>query len=254
MDIICIPFAFPGLPKIHCAFQTRQAHALSSTPSQDSPYAHSSIGYRVGDDYDRVTANRESLMRTLSFDSWSFVWQVHGTTMRFDPPATDAECSDILEGDGLATSIPGRALVIQTADCQPLLLAHAGGAHVAALHVGWKGNRLGFPQSGVAAFCTHYGLDPADVYAVRGPSLGPGKSEFINYDQEWGPEFDAYHNITTRTVDLWRLTRDQLIEAGLSPDNIFSLDLCTCTLQDWFFSYRRERPCGRQASLIWIGQ
>ena len=61
MDVISIPFAFPGLPNIRCAFQTRQAYGLSSAPSQESPYAHSSIGYRVGDDYDRVTANRESL-------------------------------------------------------------------------------------------------------------------------------------------------------------------------------------------------
>lgn len=252
MDVICIPFAFPGLPAIHCAFQTRLAAGQPLDPSHHSPYAFSSIGYNVGDAYDRVTANRAALQHTLPFASWSFVWQVHGTTMRFDPPATDTECSAIPEGDGMGTSEPGRALVIQTADCQPVLLAHADGKHVAALHVGWKGNRLGFPQSGVREFCAHYGLDPADVYAVRGPSLGPGKSEFVNYDQEWGPAFGAYFDPATRTVDLWRLTRDQLREAGLRPDRIFGLDLCTHTLKDWFFSYRRERPCGRQASLIWM--
>lgn len=254
MDVICIPFAFPGLPKVHCVFQTRQAYAHSPTPSRESPYAHASIGYRVGDSYERVTAYRETLKQTLGFSSWNFVWQVHGTTMQFDPPGTDAECSDIPEGDGIGTTIPGRALVIQTADCQPVMLAHADGSHVAALHVGWRGNRQGFPQSGVRDFCLQYGLDPADLFAVRGPSLGPGQSEFINYDQEWGPEFDAYYTPANRTVDLWRLTRDQLQEAGLRPERIFGLDLCTFTLQDWFFSYRRERPCGRQAALIWIEQ
>ncbi len=101
----------------------------------------------------------------------------------------------------------------------------------------WAGEATAWdsPQSGVRDFCEQYGLEPKDLFAVRGPSLGPGQSEFINYDQEWGPEFDAYHDTRTRTVDLWRLTRDQLQEAGLQPERIFGLDLCTFTLDDWFF-------------------
>jgi copper oxidase (laccase) domain-containing protein len=52
-------------------------------------------------------------------------------------------------------------------------------------------------------------------------------------------------------MDLWRLTRSQLETAGLLPERIFSLDLCTYSLPGDLFSYRRDPRCGRQGSVIW---
>jgi copper oxidase (laccase) domain-containing protein len=124
---------------------------------------------------------------------------------------------------------------------------------VAGLHVGWRGNRAEFPGLAVAALCDRYGARPDELVAVRGPSLGPGSSEFVNFDLEWGEAYRAYHDPAARTVDLWRLTRDQLVRAGLKAGCIFSLDLDTCVLPE-FFSYRRDRITGRQASLVWISR
>ena len=53
-------------------------------------------------------------------------------------------------------------------------------------------------------------------------------------------------------MDLWSLTRDQLLQAGLLPGNVFSLDMCTMCREELFFSYRRDKKCGRQASMILI--
>ena len=156
------------------------------------------------------------------------------------------------KGDGLATDKPGIGLIIKTADCQPVLVAHKGGRHIAAFHIGWRGNRLRFLQSGIAGFCGRYGLDARDLLAVRGPSLGPQRSEFVNYGKEWGPDFANWFNARDKTMNLWRLTRDQLLEAGLPDEGIFGLDLCTASMPDSFFSYRRDGICGRQANVIWI--
>ena len=49
-----------------------------------------------------------------------------------------------------------------------------------------------------------------------------------------------------------RMPRDQLLEAGLPDEGIFGLDLCTASMPDSFFSYRRDGICGRQANVIWI--
>lgn len=246
--IAFLPFRFPGVPKVSCAFTTRLGGA--SLP----PYAAANLSFDVGDDPSAVIANREAIARRLNFAHWQECRQVHGDTLHFEPePRLPAEPSDC-EGDGLATSRPGQALVVKTADCQPLLLAHASGRHVAALHVGWRGNLLDFPGRGVAAFCRHYGLRPADVLAVRGPSLSPAASEFTNFEREFGPRFAAWFDPATRTVDLWRLTADQLAAAGLDPANVFAIDLCTRERSDIFFSYRCERVTGRQAGLIWIGK
>jgi len=170
----------------------------------------------------------------------------------FEPNATDASADPMQEADGMATSRPGLGLLIKTADCQALLLAHASGRHVAALHVGWRGNRVDYPGKGVREFCARYGLNPAELSAVRGPSLGPAAAEFVNFTAEWGPKFLPWFDTGRQTMDLWRLTRHQLEAAGLLPERIFSLDLCTYSLPDILFSYRRDKQCGRQGSVIWM--
>ena len=253
--MIIIPFSFPGLPNIKAAFTTRLGGV------SQGPYASANLSWEVGDEDGRVLANRQILQRQLGFEQWFETRQVHGVEMIIDPgPPSAGTGADVsprpsLEADGSATARPGLALIVKTADCQPILLTHhggRGGRHVAALHCGWRGNRQGFPQKGVAAFCEAYNLHPEDLLAVRGPSLGPGASEFVNFDLEWGNAFHDYFDPEAKTVALWRLTRDQLLTAGLRPDRIFALDLCTASLPATFFSYRRDKITGRQVGLIWI--
>ncbi len=252
--IAAISFTFPGVPGVRCAFgmrATSPARDASGGDEPADPFCGGNISYRVGDDPERVTRTRRAFQKALGFSSWHSLTQVHGTDMVFDPDQDTLSETSVPRADGQATSRPGAALAIKTADCQPILLAHASGRHVAALHAGWRGNVMDFPGTGVAAFCARYGLSPADCLAVRGPSLGPWAAEFIHFEEEFGAGFRAYFDPATRTVDLWRLTRDQLIGAGLTPEHIFGLDLCTASSAH-FFSYRRSRTTGRQAAFIWI--
>lgn len=241
-----LPFSFPGLPGVGCAFTSRRGGA------SPSPYNGANLSFDLGDDAEAVRANREAVARRLGLSGWCECRQVHGTTMHNDPEPGDPAREAVLEGDGMFTARPGAGLVIKTADCQPLMLAHESGRYVGALHVGWRGNVAGLPGLGVARFCEAFGLDPAGVLAVRGPSLGPARAEFTGFEVEFGPGFQDYFDPDTRTVDLWRLTRDQLVAAGLRPENIFGMDLCTYDHADTFFSYRRDRMTGRQAGIIWI--
>lgn len=240
-----IPFAFPGLDRVGCAFGAR-------APGARGPLDGGNISLDVGDDPRAVRSWRRAMRDALGLGPWQELRQVHGTQMLFDPDPGDIDAPGTIEADGLATARPGQALVIKTADCQPVLLAHESGSVVAALHVGWRGNVADFPGRGVRALCAEYGLEPSGLLAVRGPSLGPAASEFTNFETEFGPAFTPYHDPATHTVDLWRLTRDQLVAAGLLPERIHGLDLCTRSFPELFFSYRRQRACGRQASVIWI--
>ncbi|MDR2573057.1 MAG: polyphenol oxidase family protein [Desulfovibrio sp.] len=245
-DVSYISFAFPGLENIRCAFQTRPGGVSSG------PFGGGNIAFNTGDDPASVTANRASLRRVLGLTAVAELEQIHGDRLIFEPEPIPPEAAPSVQGDGLAASRRGIALLVRTADCQPLLLAHKNGGHIAALHVGWRGNRCSFPISGVRWFCQRYGLDPADVLAVRGPSLSPAKAEFINFDREWGPSFRRWFEPESRTMDLWGLTKAQLLEAGLPERQIYSLDLCTAENSELFFSYRTKKTCGRQANLIWI--
>src|SRR5438270_2176366 len=47
--------------------------------------------------------------------------------------------NNLPEGDGLVTDAAGIALVIQTADCLPILIHDQQGQSIAACHAGWRG-------------------------------------------------------------------------------------------------------------------
>lgn len=240
-QVAFIPFSFPGMASVGCAFTSRQGGASVY------PYFASNISYDVGDDPAAVSANREAIKQRLGLTELVDCTQVHQDAVVFEL-AEGRPCT----GDGLATRRSRVGLMVKTADCQPILLAHETGRFVAGLHVGWRGNVMNFPGSGVRAVCERYDCDPAELFAVRGPSLGPQRAEFTNFESEFGPAFADYHDPDAGTVNLWRLTCDQLAKEGLRPERIHGIDMCTMSLPEVFFSYRGEKTTGRQAGIIWI--
>ncbi len=230
-----IPFAFPGLPKVGCAFTTALAGNMSFVAEQAG---------------ENVAANRHRIMSTLGLRRWVEFHQVHGTEFLIEPePAPPEQRIPALDADGGCTGRKGLALLIKTADCQPILFTDKSGRAVAALHAGWRGNAAGYPGIGLTRFCETFSIGPEEVLAVRGPSLG--RAEFIHFEREWPAQFTPWFDAERRSMDLWSLLRRQLIEAGMLPEHIFSLDLCTQSLPGLFFSHRRGDR-GRQLSLIWI--
>lgn len=231
-----IPFAFPGVPGVGCLFSCRPAGNLAFFPGAEGA---------------PVIGARQKLLSRLKLERWVELLQVHGQDMLVNPPATPVHEASSLQGDGACTNERGLALAVKTADCQPLLVVNRQGTAIAAMHVGWRGNAMNFPASGIKRFCEAFGLEPEDLMAVRGPSLGPLAAEFVNFAREWPPEFRPWFDEQRQTMDLWALTRHQLVTVGLRPEHIFSLDLCTHSLPDVLFSHRRGHR-GRQAALIWL--
>lgn len=190
-------------------------------------------------------------MQNAGFAAWAEINQVHGNTI---VPAHGEDTVDpekLVDADGVYTCSPDTGLIIKTADCQPILFARDDGKAVAGLHVGWRGNAMNFPGSAVKTLCRLFSCTAKSLCAVRGPSLGPAASEFINFDKEWPPEFASWYSREKRTVNLWQLTRHQLVETGIEPDNIYSIDMCTRDMDKYFFSYRRKDP-ERHISAIWF--
>lgn len=231
-----IPFRFPGVSGVECYFTT-------------GVYGNISLDAGLAGEEDKH--RRMVLSELLGFAAWTEMRQIHSDILKVNPDATPFDASSAFEGDGCCTDRPGQAMLSKAADCQQILFAHVSGKYVAALHVGWKGNAVNFPASGLRNFCAAYGIRPEDVLAVRGPSLGPKAAEFINFEQEWPAEAAKWFDRSNRCMDLWRMTKEQLIEAGLKPENIFGLDLCTYSLPELLFSFRRG-SIGRQGALIFI--
>ena len=247
MHMNFIPFRFPGVPGVRCAFTGRAFGnvSLDFAAREDSPACR-----------DEAVRVRGAIPQLLGVEAFAEVHQVHGVRTVFEPEPQDSFQPSRIDADGLATSRRGLALMVKTADCQPILVAHGSGRYVMAIHSGWRGNRQDYPRLAVLEFCERYGLEPAELWAVRGPSLGPEASEFTNFDAEWGPDFRRWYDEERRTVDLWALARHQLANAGLRESRILGIDLCTYENAGQFFSYRQfcrnGVPDGRQASFIWM--
>ncbi len=85
--------------------------------------------------------------------------------------------------DAMVTTLPGLALGVLAADCQPVLFADAKAGVIGAAHAGWRGAKDGVLEATVAAMVA-LGATPAGVHAVIGPCISQQAYEV-------GPEFLA---------------------------------------------------------------
>lgn len=237
-----IKFKFCGIKNVFCLFQGKNS---------DTEKSLGSIAFNRGESNAQITENRKFLFESINMPV-SELHQIHSNLLFFDCAPVKYNQTAEKEGDGLATDKPRHALLLKTADCQPVLFTHKTGKYIMALHVGWRANRNNFIQEAVESFCGHYQVFPKDLLAVRGPSLGPNQSEFVNFDAEWGQDYLQWFNPADKTLNLWELTKAQLEQAGLKKENIYGLDLCTKTMHGNYFSHRENSQTGRQASLIWF--
>jgi purine-nucleoside/S-methyl-5'-thioadenosine phosphorylase / adenosine deaminase len=89
------------------------------------------------------------------------------------------------DADAMVTKIPGLALSILTADCQPVLFCDTGARVIGAAHAGWRGALDGVLEATLDAM-ESLGARREDTVAVIGPSISQSAYEV-------GPEFlDAF--------------------------------------------------------------
>ena len=87
------------------------------------------------------------------------------------------------------------------------------------------------------------------MIAVIGPSLGPCCAEFVNYQQEIPRQWWSFR-IGRHHFDFWKISRHQLVSAGLAAGRVFGGNLCTRCNAHLFYSYRSARVTGRMGAVI----
>jgi YfiH family protein len=177
----------------------------------------------------------------------AFARQVHGADV------IRAERGGLAgRADALATTRPGLPLCISTADCLPIVLYDARAGRLAVVHAGWRGTVQSVARAAVAALVEAGGA-AADLVVAIGPSIGPCCYEVdapvierleAAFPGGWEPWATA-KGPGRWMLDLWDANLDQLTEAGVRPERVDLLRLCTGCRPDLLFSYRRERGAGR---------
>ncbi|WP_421790546.1 peptidoglycan editing factor PgeF [Hyphobacterium sp.] len=232
-------------------FTTREGGVSSSA------FESLNLSRREADSDKNVDENRRRVAKALGVQHLAFARQVHGNqVLMIDRPRKDGVAG---KGDALITNQRGIGLVAQTADCVPLLIHDPVQNTIAAVHSGWRGTVKEIARQAIDALLVAYGSRPSDLRAAIGPAIsqenyrvGPEVLEqfievFGSLDGLAGP-IDAEGGARLNNT---AAVHRQLLEAGLSLDNIWVSDACTFA-DDRFFSCRRAKggPFGGQAGVI----
>jgi YfiH family protein len=154
-------------------FFTRKGGASSGV------YAGLNCGFGSSDQHEIVAINRARVADAMGVapDHMMGVHQYHSAdVITVTHPTTDKP-----KADALVTKVPGLALSILTADCQPVLFADPVAKVVGAAHAGWTGALNGVLEATLDAM-EAIGADRANTKAVIGPSISQTAYEV-------GPEF-----------------------------------------------------------------
>ena len=143
--------------------------------------------------------------------------QVHGGQAAVITSTGQAPEEDIPEVDILVTTVPGLGLLIKQADCQAVMLYDPVNRVVANVHCGWRGKVHNILGETVRLLQSRFGTRPSDLYAAVGPQPGPLLRRVSATSARNFPRYLWAYQVRPTYFDLWRLSRDQLVAAGLQP-------------------------------------
>jgi polyphenol oxidase len=181
--------------------------------------------------------------------AWHLMHQVHGADVAVVDRTTPVGL-ELRDVDGAVTALADRPLVVQVADCVPVLIA--GPRAVAVAHAGRAGVAAGVVAATVKA-AADLGDDPATLRVVVGPAIGGCCYEVpLALRDEVGAATPAAVATTTwgtPALDLPAAVEAQLAAAGVR--DVRRVGGCTrCDPEDRWFSHRRDPTTGRQIGLV----
>jgi YfiH family protein len=247
-----------GIPGLRHGFSERGGGV--SLP----PFASLNLGPRSGDAPAHVRENRRRFLAALGLAGLPVLAprQVHSAQVSVQTAAPPLPADGVLPGDAVVTNARGVAVMVLAADCVPLLLCDPGFGVIAAVHAGWRGTAGAIASRTVATMEERFGCQPERVLAVLGPAIG-------RCCYEVGAEvLAAVAHVTPGPIEAFSVRRAdgkamldlaaanvaQLRAAGLRPEHIAVVGLCTACHPSRLFSHRRDgRSTGRGgAAIAWL--
>lgn len=219
-----------------------------------APYDFFNLATHVGDNPQQVALNRQQLREQLDLQTEP-LWlnQVHGVDV-----VNGATCDALPDADGSYCSSYNKPCVVLTADCLPVLLCNQQGTKVAAVHAGWRGLCNGIISNALSKFHK----DDA-VLAYLGPAISCKHFEVGSdvLEKFLACSINAEHRAKIKSAfiasnnnkylaDLYALARAELNLKGVNQ--VFGGNYCSYRQSEQFYSYRRDKNCGRNACLIWL--
>lgn len=232
-------------PQVHHAIFSRRGGISSG------PFSSLNFGVSVGDDADSVQHNRKVAFSAVGLScSLVYAHQVHGARVHAVTLPLERECL-VLNCDALITNKKEVALCINHADCQAAIFFDPVNQAIACAHSGWRGSCQNIYKQTITEMQQQFGSEAKNLIVCISPSLGPDKAEFIHYEKELPQDFWTFKS-ETNYFNFWEISQWQLALEGVQLQNIEVAGLCTFSDADHFFSYRRDKVCGRHLTAVWL--
>ncbi|UCF05703.1 MAG: laccase domain-containing protein [bacterium] len=208
------------------------------------------LGEGVGDRRRNIIQNRRKLYASLQINPYAVARavQVHGARIEV------VTRGGVYRGvDGFVTSARGLTLVVNTADCFPLVIYAPSEKVLATLHAGWSGASLGIVPKAFEILNGRFSINTGHTIGLIGPGICKNCYTVPKARSERFPEQFKKRGKSGWHLDLLSYCIEQLTSCGLERRNIFSANLCTSCDPELFFSHRRDGGhTGRQWTLATI--
>lgn len=209
------------------------------------PFATLNVSHNVGDEPQAVIENHRRVYASLGLGTEQVVTarQVHGNRVAV---VAGRDAGGVMPNtDGLVTAMPGLALLLRFADCQPILLYDPEHHALGLAHAGWRGVALGIARRLLEAMQQAFGTRPVALLAGLGPAIGPccytvghEVAASMGYAlPDWKRAMQPEGENGWR-LDLTAANAQLLAAAGVRQ--IEQAGICTACRNDEFFSHRAD--------------
>lgn len=215
-------------------------------------FSSMNLGFARGDADENVLMNYDRLCNAIGFSKEQVVLpdQVHDTIVRRATKADrgkgivkprDYECVD-----AQITNEPGVALAVFGADCVPVFFFDPVKKAIGTAHAGWRGTIGRIAEKTVEAMERQFGSKRSDIEAYIGISVcgdcyvvgGEVAERFMAEFPEATAQSEEQKKDGTCQLDLWKVNRSILEQAGVLPENIVIGGVCTKCHSEVLFSHR----------------
>lgn len=169
---------------------------------------------------------------------------------------------ELVDIDGVVTNIRGIALVTSSADCQNILIYDKEKKVIGNVHSGWKGTLNKILRNTINLMINTYDSNPKDLVVCIEPSIldccfEVDKDVVDMFIRNFGniDEFiklgDIKEDKQKYYIDTVSINVRELLELGISKENIVTSSICTKCNNIKYHSYRADgKDAGRNIALI----
>jgi len=207
------------------------------------------LAYHVAEDDHCVDLARAELAKKYKFDNTNlqFMEQIHSNIVKDISPDSNVQTCD-----ALITNQENTPLMVMVADCIPILFFDHTQKVIAVAHAGRAGTFENISANTITKMVKDYDCNPNDIEVVLGPSIQKccyEVSEELAQEAilKFGEEF-----VENRYLNLQAINKKQLLDVGIKAENITIEQICTKCSDEPYFSYRKDKKCGRFAGVIML--